>query len=114
MHNNNFTEREIPSDSEPGKAFELFKTQYTYSRKKGESLSKHPKGKVSITGHVPDKHFPSEGGVFKMHYHRAAGLLCFGNIRLEECTNVIVEDGLVYFEDKSQLGKYILVPCYLN
>lgn len=100
----------------PGKMFDLFKTEYTYRAKRDEVLSKHPKGKKYIRGFVPDKFVPADGGTFKMFHHQAGGVQKFGQLKLYNCQNIILEDDLLYFEDENNVGKYILVPstCHFN
>jgi len=94
--------------------FEIFKAKTAYKPKKDSSLSTHPRSQIGIAGFVPDKHYPEEGGSFRMFHHRTAGLLKFGDISLKSCHNVIEEDELVYFEDESGVGKYILLPYNMD
>ena len=100
----------------PGKMFDLFKTEYTYRNKDGEELSSHPKGKNFIRGYVPNKFIPIEGGTFKMFHHQAGSVQKFGQLKLRNCQNIILEEDLLYFEDENHIGKYILVPsiCHFN
>lgn len=101
--------REVP-DNGPGSFFELYSATYTYKPKRGAKLSKQEKSAAAIIGLVPDKYVPSEGGTFKMYHHKTGGIMHFGAIKLEECANVVEEDGSYYFESSNDSGRYILIP----
>lgn len=97
-----------------GQVYDLYRTEYKFNKSKKLPLNKHPLGKVYIRGFVPDDFSPIDGGEFKMFQFKAGEMQKFSSLFLGECYNVTCEDGLIYFEDKNAVGKYILVPCKLN
>jgi len=114
MSKNQYLDSSIWGDK-LGQIFDLFKTEYTYKNKRGESLESHPKGKTFIRGFVPDEFSPVEGQIFKMYHYETSGGRTFGQVFVDTCTNVSVSNsGIIYFEDKLSTGKYILVPCHTN
>jgi len=98
----------------PGRMMDLFKTNYVYRSKRGEKLKTHHKGKEYIRGFVPDEFYPEEGASFKMFHHRVGKVQKFGQIQLDGCKNIVIEDDMLYFENGEGSGKYILMPCQQN
>lgn len=103
------TVREVP-DNGSGTFFELYSATYKFTPKKDNLLAKQAKSKVAIVGLVPDKNIPAEGGTFKMYHHKVGSIENYGAIKLDNCKNVIEEEGAYYFENDAGDGKYIIVP----
>jgi len=101
--------REVP-DNGPGTFFELYSATYKYTPKKDNFLDKQARSKIAIIGLVPDKYVPVEGGTFKMYHHKVGTIENYGAIKLDNCKNVVNEEGSYYFESDSGDGKYIIVP----
>lgn len=109
-----YIKKTLSPEDEQGDLFDIFKTEQKYRKKEGSSIEGHPKNNAYVRGIVPEKHFPQEGGKFKMYYHKVAGILNFGDIAVNRCNNVIIEGRCAYFEDDKTSYKYVLIPCQLN
>lgn len=105
---------ELPNVGTDGDVFEIFKSPYSYRKKKGTKLSTHPRGSGYIVGFVPKDKIPAEGGSFVMMHHNVSGVMNFGAITMEKCSHVTEEEGIIYFEDADGESKYILIPIKAN
>jgi len=99
---------------EGGTLYDLFRTEYTYRPNKTDKpLKEHDKVPVRIRGLVQEDGLPENNKKFKMFYFYIADTYKYGSIVLDECFNVVEEDGCYYFEDNEHT-KYLLIKPSLN
>jgi len=103
---------ELPVNKSGGKIYDVFFTFYTYKPGKDKTIEEHEHTDKYIRGVVKEKHLPKEGGALKMYHHSLTGVQKFGALKLNECKNIVEEDGSYYFECLE--GKYLLIPVKIN